>query len=1481
MARQTPTSSETAQVNNDFDTYTPIIGNASLNLADRTVYGVTDPAVDLSMANVQFVEDYVKSFRGVWQSAPETLGESIPYNTGDIVFDATDSHYYRLSGTASTAAPSTDSANWDLISQDDVLGASQYDSSNNTTYTMGNLVYRGGTAADAGDLFVYVNTGNETGNNAPLPVAPATSTGNWLQVGGGGLTIVDSADPAVAHPGVNRIQPTHGIQISVNGTTATVGYGVPEHEDTVDYVAGNLVRTTTGEIYEAIAANVPMGTPLSSGTHWLQLSAGTVSPRAGKSQFFTVADDAAETSQGNFQVDDVLYNIARSRFDLITAVDTSGNVTSRDFIDVVEYVETNTTGQTIEPGDIVNHNGTLYLSTSDEDSFTTNDPVPNTWINLTAHATPIDVEVESGTDPYLRVSQGTTNHDVDLIGEHGVMITGTPAASGNNPSINFEYRVLPHDTNAEYNIGNLVRDTNGQIYENLIPISENEDIALDARDANDNPYWLQLSVGAGSPRTGYSQFFTVADSAAERNLRNVQVGDVIYNIALSRFDRVVSLNADGSISGRDFLGVTQYVNATTEEKVVEPGDIVNVQGTIYLATSADTDFTVNTNLSTTPWINLSAHAQNVDINTTAGTNPTIRILQGTAENDLDLVGGHGIIITGTAATTTEDPVITLDYRVLDHDTNAAYNPGNLVKDSNGQIFENLIAIAENQDIALNADDTNGDPYWLQLSTGSNTGLTYDLGIESVPGVAPAITLTDSDNNVDRVHTAAGTALSVGVTTASNGDSTITYAHGPVAHTDTQGTATTLASQGTFTPVTAVSVNAQGHVDNVQTTEFTLPEVDATDTRVPDFMERTGGYPEDFVTRVDSRLFYSNVDNNVTNPFEIIPLAGGSPPSIDASTLTITLLNAHMTHPDVDPNEPHYTYSLRFTSGSDEHIATFRGRDVQNYDAGPPRSATWTIPRGDVTFTPPLASNRIDANPMLEFAATSDQWESLGGGTGGTSVATADVNLGIYQDNTIVTGAGDNLNFLGMVAAFSGLNNGRGIRGVTFNSVTDRYDIDFREPLPDLSISVSPDPLSFNIGDTIPDSSNFVLTFSGGDGGPYNVADTHNATPTFNLANVTSPQTVSIDTSSLDGNTAIGTTTLATATLNDSVRTTPVSVDLQYRVVDNRAIRLRTLSTQNRGVTVLSETGNTVEFELLSTDTSGNATVDLSDGVATTSLAFTLNGTAVTPTLNNRTPGRLTLTLPGTMFIPDGTYTLICTVTDTRFSGAAPIAPDSTTFTSREDRAFSALIGDNGSTDLVIRSNLDTSAERFNLSLANLDLSNADTNISAITIDGQDISSMYTLLPDNIHITIPPDQWSTLAGTDVLRVVITDNSITRDTYSQPQQINVQVFEPFFDGTSATTPTAAQIQNFTGIERNFAIGSTFRASGTVGENFYLVVPSRFTGFALQPEGSTNQTLPTNVGTVNFQHADPNEGTVEYIIWFVGSYVDTTFTIVTPNP
>ena len=64
-----------------------------------------------------------------------------------------------------------------------------------------------------------------------------------------------------------------------------------------------------------------------------------------------------------------------------------------------------------------------------------------------------------------------------------------------------------------------------------------------------------------------------------------------------------------------------------------------------------------------------------------------------------------------------------------------------------------------------------------------------------------------------------------------------------------------------------------------------------------------------------------------------------------------------------------------------------------------------------------------------------------------------------------------------------------------------------------------------------------------------------------------------------------------------------------------------------------------------------------------------------------------------MFIPNASYTLTATATDTRFTGADAIPPATATYTSDENRAFSAIIGDNGSDELVTRSNLDTSAER--------------------------------------------------------------------------------------------------------------------------------------------------------------------------------------------
>ena len=1227
MARQTRTTAEINQVDQDFDVFFLPGGAVSLNLEEYTTYGTTDPDIDLSMVNVRFLKD-TTNFRGTWQADPESLGQDNPYTNddttgiGNTIVLGSDNHFYQLTdgGDASVDPTSAGQTAWDLLSQQDELGASPFRTSDR--YSTGNLVYRASDAGDgttsltdanAGLLYVYTNTDasnqNRPGTDVALPAVGTASNTFWRQVGGSGLTVLDTG--STQHDGINRLEPTHGIQINVTDQTARIGYGVPLHDLMENYVAGNLVRDSNGQIFEA-RGNIENSEPLTDTASWLQLSTGSSVGNA-----YTMLSDGTNTATAG--VSDTI-NVA---------------------------VE----------------NGITAEVTPDTDTLT-----------IGRGTVPVEIGTVTLDSAAIRVD-GNASNEVHLHEGHRIEVSHLTSAS------------VP-----------------------TIEIAHSQPTSIpDNNVADQTP--------------GFGESFTVSQVAsndASGHIESINTGGIV--IPSATFSKETAANADdaarGLVEGPDF--------STDDTRFLRE------DGTWVVPTDNNDNTTYNLQTRVNTAVPNSVDVQLLGSDNTS---PSVRLL-----------GAGGLTVTGRTTSSPDLITLTAPDRALDD-------------------------------------------------------------------------LTDVD------------------------------------------TSTTAPTDGQLLRYDGANWIPSDEVD-----------ADATDTRIPAWTLVTGGRPTNYVTRVGSRLFYSNTDANVTNPFELISLSP-TIPTLDANNLVITLVNAHATHPDNDPDEPHYTYSLTFDVGDDRHVATFRGRDVvYDRNAAP---TVWTIPRSAITFTPTYTGNTIDATPALEFSANSDQWMPLGGGTGTTvSSGSADVNLGIYEDNIQVTGSGDNLNFLGMMTAFSSLNNGRGIRGVNFNTALGgRYEIDFRPPLPPVSASVSPNPLSFNIGDTIPASSNFVLTFSGGDGGPYNVTDTHNATPAFNLAGVTSPQTVSIDTSSLDGNTAIGLTTLATATVNDTDTNTAAGVvDLQYQVVDNRRIGLSVRSEQDRGVTVLNETGNMVQFDVTATN------LDLS-GVASTTLTFELDGTAVTPTLSSRTTNSLIASLPGTMFIPNGSYTLEVTATDTRFSGT--IAPASATYRSSENRAFSAIIGTEDPDGVVRRSNIDTSSERFNLSLANLDLSNADTNITSVTIDNVDIGNRYTLENDNIHISIPPDQWSTLAGTDTLRVLITDNSITRDTYSQARSIDVEVFEPFFDGTSTATPTAAQIQNFTGIERNFAIGSTFRASGTVGENFYLVVPSRFTGFALQPEGSTNQTLPANVGTVNFQHADPDEGTVEYIIWFVGSYVDTTFTIVTPNP
>ena len=86
MARQVPTMAELNQVLDDLETFF-LPFDASLDLGTRTVYGTTDPAVDLSMVNVRHLNN-TRGFRGVWATAPADGNEPAPYLEGQVVLDS-------------------------------------------------------------------------------------------------------------------------------------------------------------------------------------------------------------------------------------------------------------------------------------------------------------------------------------------------------------------------------------------------------------------------------------------------------------------------------------------------------------------------------------------------------------------------------------------------------------------------------------------------------------------------------------------------------------------------------------------------------------------------------------------------------------------------------------------------------------------------------------------------------------------------------------------------------------------------------------------------------------------------------------------------------------------------------------------------------------------------------------------------------------------------------------------------------------------------------------------------------------------------------------------------------------------------------------------------------------------------------------------------------------------------------------------------
>ena len=171
MARQPRTTEEIAQVTSDENRFFLPLAS-SLDVGEFTVYGTTDPVVDLSMVNIRHLNN-TRSFRGPWVPTPTdgVAPDSVPtpYLENQVVIGP-DNHLYRRNDIDPTTNPNpmTDNnVHWVLLSSGLDAAVTELTSSPSTDAQ--NLYAAGSTT------FTVSPNANAT-LNSPTQVLTATGT---------------------------------------------------------------------------------------------------------------------------------------------------------------------------------------------------------------------------------------------------------------------------------------------------------------------------------------------------------------------------------------------------------------------------------------------------------------------------------------------------------------------------------------------------------------------------------------------------------------------------------------------------------------------------------------------------------------------------------------------------------------------------------------------------------------------------------------------------------------------------------------------------------------------------------------------------------------------------------------------------------------------------------------------------------------------------------------------------------------------------------------------------------------------------------------------------------------------------------------------------------------------------------------------------------------------------------------------------------
>lgn len=1203
----------------------------------------------------------------------------------------------------------------------------------------------GSIAYQTGDIVVHNNHVYEAkiANDNIEPGTTADSNfdsgnGAWTLVAGGGASgtytiesrgISGNTENAVLRltDGTNNDDITfvgnHGVLVQASGdSTFNFDYVVPAYDNTITYQRGNLVRDTSGQIFEALN-NLAAGVALTDTTSWLQLSTGSSTGpdrnfdrvrQAGN--FGTVGYELFSTNTGA-----VFFADAASR--LAAWNELTQNASTTSF-----YILPSTVNIVLTPEDL----GANYTGSINELRFDGQGANSIVFQYTTARA------AEARRDTGLAFARTDTVNDPQW--EQGVGINLTVDTTNGRITI---ANSLPFDDASRTKLEGIETGAQVNVATNL---------GVDTRTTTTLNVTSSTGTDATIPGASGSEagLLSAADKTkldtVESNANNFTLPDDVVDSNSNFTINTGQQTSSGSVAADS--AVTLNIAADTTPAWV-PDNNPNYLSTVATDNTIDGDGTTGSVLSVNDSVYSNTQIAPWVMGTTYDINQTVR--------------HNSRVFVSTAASNTADPF---------EDFTDIYSPP-ITWDGSTlafRIFGNA-DLHPLQDYTYTATFRRGQENFTVTMLGANVTETVFSTHHSISYAPASRTLTFGSVQEAQAWRDRFTTDGTNFVTGIEG---IEFRDTPDGSGTSQVTGSLqVAAGGTFTTISL----AVGRTDLTNSRSFVL---------------------------------------NTSNPSGITVIA---PFAADAVFDTVHALGA---------------------LGS--NLFTFN----------PPDDHTWTV-IGTTWFPsrPPANGNTADTMLALptnpNFTAQSDDWLTVGGGAGGTTVitggGTGDVNLGIFEQigaaaEMQIQGSGDNLEFI-----FDGdddATNSRHFRGINF--VNGRYVIDFRAPgvaatlagttnLTNNSIDLFDTRISFDITYTTTGG-----TFRQSPAAPVVMQGSSALTVTEDTARSNSTMSVwavtGFVTSTLT-NITIGQFT-ASLTRADDSGTDTVTVDpITITINDNRAITLRAPAAQE--VIALHGGANTV-FTIVPTNIDLNNTDVTLTGV-------TIDGTPLgtVPTLN-RSAG--TFSIPGMNFIPNDNYTVGINIRDERLSQVESY-PASTTYRSTDTRGISRLDGPSD------RSRLSTERSSFTIvHTGSVDIPFSNPSVAeAITIGGRTVNP-FTTIGDDGMFELQANTFP-ISGTANVRVVVTDSRIPGDPFSGAGTQAVRIYTPYFWGTASAAPSTfnatKEITGLTTVTQDFAIGQSVNVTGTANEVLYFVVVAGSPGFRLQNPISMNIVTPVDVGDI----------------------------------